>query len=73
MTATAFTNRRERAHRASDGIEVTLFRSKPSPRATIAVLDTVAPRLSSGLPMHRLAASPQPAHRVQSLRAPNRR
>ena len=40
MTATAFTDRRELAHRASDEIEVTLFWSKPSPRVTIAVLDT---------------------------------
>jgi hypothetical protein len=40
MTATAFTERRELAHRASDGIEVTLFWTKPSDRVTIAVLDT---------------------------------
>ena len=39
MSATAFTNRRELAHRSSDGIEVTLFWS-PSTRVTIAVLDT---------------------------------
>jgi hypothetical protein len=40
MTATAFTERRELAHRTSDGIDVTLFWSKPSKRATIEVLDT---------------------------------
>jgi hypothetical protein len=40
MTATAFTDRRELAHRSNDGIEVTLFWSKPSSRVTIAVLDT---------------------------------
>jgi len=40
MTATAFTPRRELAHRTSDGIEVTLFWTKPSNRITIAVLDT---------------------------------
>ncbi|HET6869627.1 MAG TPA: hypothetical protein VFH80_27185 [Solirubrobacteraceae bacterium] len=40
MTATAFTERRELAHRTSDGIEVTLFWTKPSDRVTIAVLDT---------------------------------
>lgn len=40
MTATAFTERRELAHRTSDGIEVTLFWSKTSDRITIAVIDT---------------------------------
>ena len=40
MTATALTDRRELAHRTGDGIEVTLFWSKPSNRVTIAVLDT---------------------------------
>ena len=40
MTATAFSEHRELAHRTSDGIEVTLFWSKPSGRVTIAVLDT---------------------------------
>jgi hypothetical protein len=40
MTATASTERRELAHRTSDGIEVTMFWSKPSDRVTIAVLDT---------------------------------
>ena len=40
MTATASTERRELAHRTSDGIEVTLFWTKPSNRVTIAVLDT---------------------------------
>lgn len=40
MTATAFTDRRELAHRTSDGTEVTLFWSKPSQRVTVAVLDT---------------------------------
>jgi hypothetical protein len=40
MTATAHTERRELAHRTSDGIEVTLFWSKPSSRVTITVLDT---------------------------------
>jgi hypothetical protein len=46
MTATDFTDRRELAHRASDGIEITLFWSKPSNRVTVAVLDT---RLGEGL------------------------
>jgi hypothetical protein len=40
MSATAFTDRRELAHRSGDGIEVTLFWSKPSTQVTIAVLDT---------------------------------
>ena len=40
MTATAFTERRELAHRNSDGIEITLYWSRPSNRVTIAVLDT---------------------------------
>jgi hypothetical protein len=40
MTATALTDRRELAHRTSDGIEVTLFWSKPSTQVTVAVLDT---------------------------------
>lgn len=40
MSATAQPDRRELAHRTSDGIEVTLFWSKPSTRVTIAVLDT---------------------------------
>jgi hypothetical protein len=40
MTATAFSERRELAHRTSDGIDVTLFWSKPSDRVTIAVVDT---------------------------------
>jgi len=40
VTATALTDRRELAHRTGDGIEVTLFWSKPSNRVTIAVLDT---------------------------------
>jgi hypothetical protein len=40
MTATTFTDRRELAHRTSDGIEIALFWSKPSNQVTIAVLDT---------------------------------
>jgi len=40
MTATTFTDRRELDHRTSDGIEVTLFWTKPSDRLTIAVVDT---------------------------------
>ena len=40
MGTTTFTDRRELAHRTSDGIEVTLFWSKPSNRVTVAVLDT---------------------------------
>ena len=40
MTATALSERHELAHRSSDGIEVTLFWSKPSERVTIAVVDT---------------------------------
>jgi hypothetical protein len=39
MTATAFIERRELTHRTSDGIDVTLFWSKPSNQVTIAVLD----------------------------------
>jgi hypothetical protein len=39
MTATAFTERRELAHRTRDGIDVTLFWSKPANQVTIAVLD----------------------------------
>ena len=37
---TAFVERRELAHRTSDGIEVTLFWSKATNRVTIAVLDS---------------------------------
>ncbi len=40
MTATAFTERRELAHRTSDGIDVTLFWTEPSDRVTISVVDT---------------------------------
>jgi hypothetical protein len=40
MTAKAFTERRELAHRAADGIEVTLFWSTPGDRITIVVMDT---------------------------------
>jgi hypothetical protein len=40
MTATSFTDRRELAHRTSDGIEITLFWSKATDLVTIAVLDT---------------------------------
>jgi len=40
MTATNFTHRRELAHRTADGIEISLFWSKPSTRVTLAVLDT---------------------------------
>jgi len=40
MTATALTDRRELAHRASDGIEITLFWAKATDRVTVAVLDT---------------------------------
>jgi hypothetical protein len=40
MTATALTDRRELARRTSDGIEVTLFWSKPLDRVTVAVIDT---------------------------------
>ncbi|MBV9943809.1 MAG: hypothetical protein JO262_16900 [Solirubrobacterales bacterium] len=40
MTATGFTERRELAHRTTDGIDVTLFWSKPSDRITVAVVDT---------------------------------
>ena len=40
MTATAINERRELAHRTSDGIEVTLFWTKPSDRVTISVVDT---------------------------------
>jgi hypothetical protein len=39
MITTAFTERRELAHRTSDGIEVTLFWTKASYRITVAVLD----------------------------------
>ncbi len=40
MTATALTDRRELAHRTSDGIEITLFWSMPSNQVTIAAFDT---------------------------------
>jgi hypothetical protein len=40
MTAAASTERRELAHRTTDGIEVTLFWNKPSNNVTIAVLDS---------------------------------
>ena len=40
MGTTTFADRRELAHRTSDGIEVTLFWSKPSNQVTVAVLDT---------------------------------
>jgi hypothetical protein len=40
MIATALTDRRELAHRTSDGIEVTLFWTKPCNRVSITVLDT---------------------------------
>ena len=40
IAATPFTDRTELAHRTGDGIEVTLFWSKPSNRVTIAVHDT---------------------------------
>jgi hypothetical protein len=40
LRATALTERRELAHRSSDGIEVTLLWSKPSTRVTIALLDS---------------------------------
>ena len=40
MTTTTLNDRRELAHRSNDGIEVTLFWSKPSNRVTIAVLDS---------------------------------
>jgi hypothetical protein len=40
MAAAAFTERRELAHRTSDGIEVTLFWSKASNKVTIAVVDS---------------------------------
>ena len=40
MTATALTDRRELAHRTSDGTEISLFWTKPSSRVSITVLDT---------------------------------
>jgi hypothetical protein len=40
MTATTINDRRELAHRTTDGIEVTLLWSKASDRITIAVFDT---------------------------------
>jgi len=40
MTPTAFDERRELAHRTSDGIEVTLFWSKATDRVMIAVFDS---------------------------------
>jgi hypothetical protein len=40
MSARTFTDRRELAHRTSDGIEVSLFWSKPSNQVTVAILDT---------------------------------
>ena len=38
MTTTELTERRELAHRTNDGIDVTLFWSKPSNRVTISVV-----------------------------------
>jgi hypothetical protein len=40
MTVTACTERRELAHRTSDGIEVTLLWSKATDRVTVAVFDS---------------------------------
>ncbi|HUA07487.1 MAG TPA: hypothetical protein VMB27_26530 [Solirubrobacteraceae bacterium] len=40
MTLTALTDRRELAHRANDGLEVTLFWSKSSNRVTLEVFDS---------------------------------
>jgi hypothetical protein len=40
LTANVSTERRELAHRTSDGIDVTLLWSKPSTRVTIALLDS---------------------------------
>lgn len=40
MTATAFSERRELAHRTGDGIAVTLFWTKSTDRVTIAVFDS---------------------------------
>jgi hypothetical protein len=40
MSATAITERRELAHRRTDGIDVTLFWSRSTNQVTIAVLDT---------------------------------
>jgi len=40
VTATDLTERRELAHRTSDGIEVTLFWTRSSNEVTVAVLDT---------------------------------
>ncbi len=40
MNLTALTERRELAHRSSDGIEVTLFWSKSTNSVTIEVLDS---------------------------------
>jgi hypothetical protein len=79
MTATAFTERRELAHRTSDGIEVTLFWTKPSDRVTIAVLDTrsgdalefnVAGRAALDAFNHPYAYAARPDYRaVPQLRA----
>jgi hypothetical protein len=40
MATTVFTERRELAHRTSDGIAVTLSWSKPSHQVRISVVDT---------------------------------
>ena len=40
MTMTAATQRRELAHRTSDGIEVTLFWSKSTNTVTLEILDS---------------------------------
>ncbi len=40
MTATAPTERRELAHRTSDGIDVSLFWTKATDRVTIVVVDS---------------------------------
>jgi hypothetical protein len=40
MATTTFNQRRELAHRASDGIQVTLFWNKPANRVSVEVLDS---------------------------------
>lgn len=40
MATTVFTERRELAHRTSDGVEVTLFWTKAANTVAIALLDT---------------------------------
>lgn len=84
MTATACTERRELAHRTSDGIEVTLFWSKATNRVTIAVLDSHSDEglefdidgstaLDAFMHPYAYAATPYARNLARSLSSPVRR